>query len=182
MNKSIIALLACGLIFAGCSQKPAQSSKSGSTSAAKTSSTAGAERDLCALLSPADLESILGSPVVTKKGNLPQGPAVTGCQYLNNEQGTNASIVANFDNEGITAKAGYEEAVGYLKDNKMDNMQARIVADVGEENYSWSTGLATQINAYEKNVWVSVSTYTGKRYDFDATAAVTRLALQRLTQ
>lgn len=179
MNKIYaVALSAFLMISAGCSL-PGFTSDTSSSSDEITSGDPG-EKDLCDILTTAEVEAVLGMPVVSDKGSMPQTKFTTGCRYVNEESANSVAILANMDDSAEITRNNYLNAVEFIQESPDLDAEDRIMPDVGTENHAWSIGKSTQINAYQGTVWISLTLITDTQNDYETAAAIARLALQKL--
>ena len=192
MNKflqtSAVAALSVFLL-AACTQ-PSQQTNTDSANQAQNqpagnqaSTTANpAAKKLCELLPVAQVSALAGVTLTKSEQNIDNSgnPSITDCFYSNGD-GNSVSIIANYDNGSRTAKDAYKELVAYQAKQEA-NFPSEKLTGVGEEAFAVNTGIVTQINALNKNVWLTLSVYTNdeKPAQKDKAIAIAKKAFEVL--
>ncbi len=138
--------------------------------------------DLCEMLTPAMVSEVLGYEVVADHKTLPQTATATGCDYesLAPSKGFGVTIIANYDNEFMTAAEGYQQAVDYQKnENKL--VKVNEFAGLGDKAVTTEAPLMTSILSVKGKVWVTLSRASKPSQDaFDKLKQVTEKAFEVL--
>jgi len=87
---------------------------------------------------------------------LPDTATSSGCGYFSDTEG-GVTIIYNYDNEYQTAKSQYDSAVSFQEEGKVDGITEEDPSGVGEDAYIWTNSKTTQLNAYNKNTWLTLS-------------------------
>lgn len=116
-------------------------------------------KNLCQVLPASEVSKLTGITFTKTEHKIDnsQNPYITDCFY-SNDDAYSVAIIANYDNEGLTAKQQYQQVVDYQKGQEKQFPSTKITG-LGEEAFMPSTGILTQINALNKNIWITLSLY-----------------------
>lgn len=107
---------------------------------------------------------------------LPNQDEVTkGCNYRKGNEG-GLNIITSYDNESRSAKDAYEEVVTIQKDNP----NYKDVTDVGEKAFAWNNDYLIQLNAYKKNVWLTMTVSMDNVDKLDIAKKVANLVFDKI--
>lgn len=115
--------------------------------------------DLCEVLTAKMVSDALGYEVTSNHKTLPQTETTTGCDYesVDVSKGFGVTIIANYGNNLMNAKAGYEQAVNYQKDENSSLVNVKDLQGVGDMAVTTEAQFMTSIQAVKGNVWVTAS-------------------------
>jgi hypothetical protein len=163
---SVMLLSSCA--NQGATVTPGQTSQNGNNANGSTM----AAKDLCVLLPVSEVSQLAGVTFTTTehKVNNKRTPTLTDCFYKNTD-GQSVAIIANYDNGSLTAKKAYQDLLDYQAKQE-DEFPSEKITGVGEDAFMPLTGKLTQINALDKNVWISLSIYLDGDADAQKNKAV----------
>lgn len=141
------------------SSTPGTTDQTATISENSTKSNLTPAKNLCQVLPASEVSKLTGITFTKTEHKIDnsQNPYITDCFY-SNDDAYSVAIIANYDNEGLTAKQQYQQVVDYQKGQEKEFPSTKI-NDLGEEAFMPSTGILTQINALNKNIWITLSLY-----------------------
>jgi len=113
-------------------------------------------RNLCIILSSKDISNTMGYDVTIHKGLLPDTDFSSGCQFQNDD-GYGVTAIYSYSNKYQTAKEQYEEAITLQKSGSQEDITIENASGVGESAYIWTHSKTVQLNALNKNTWITMT-------------------------
>jgi hypothetical protein len=179
LNKKLVPIFIILLSLSACAgqqnNKTADSQTAGQT-AASTATEKSATSTLCDIITAADISKIVGTEFKADPNLLPTQTATTkGCDYKD-ASGFGLNIISNYDNESQAAADAYDD-VYQLQQGSAGYQELN---GIGQKAFSWSNKFMLQLNAYNKNVWITMTVNLENVDKLDIAKKVATMAFSKL--
>jgi hypothetical protein len=154
---SLLALAGCG----GAKTEGTNNATATQQQPTGSSKLPGGKLDACGLLTKADAESLLGSPVKepTTTRNELGGTVVSQCRYSNAAGDKQVGLLSRQAPTTAEARQVFDSARSASKD--LSGADPQTVSSLGDDAY-WTAGNLSQLNVLKNDFWLIITARQGK--------------------